>query len=148
MRRARNRRAAGSVGIAVMVLMAVGACTVTRAGECLPSEASGGGAAAAPVKGSTTPLQGVTDDEITISMLSVDLGLLADQGLAPDIGNPAKVAQAVVDDVNNKGGVAGRKLVLKSHVLDANSALINPQLGQADCIAAIAERRFAVAEQR
>ena len=88
------------------------------------------------MKGSTTPLQGVTDDEITVSMLSVDLGMLADQGLAPDIGNPAKVAQAVVDDINAKGGVDGRNLVLKSHVLDANSALINPQLGQADCIAA------------
>ena len=136
MRRDRNRRAAWSVGIAVLVVMAVGACTVTRAGECLPSDAGTGGTAAAPVKGSTTPLQGVTDDEITVSMLSVDLGMLADQGLAPDIGNPAKVAQAVVDDINAKGGVAGRKLVLKSHVLDANSALINPQLGQSDCIAA------------
>ena len=68
-------------------------------------------------------------------MLSVDLASRR-PGSGPDIGNTGKVAQAVVDDVNAKGGVAGRKLVLKSDVLDANSALINPQLGQADCIAA------------
>ena len=72
-------------------------------------------------------------------MLAVDLGILVKQGLAPDIGNPAKVAKAVVEDINAKGGVAGRQLVLKTHVLDVNKAIINPESAQGDCIAATEE---------
>ena len=111
------------------------ACTVTRAGECpaVPAAAGDANSSTAPADVAAV---GVTDNSITFSMLVVDLGMLAKQGLAPDIGNPAKVAQAVVDDINAKGGVGGRKLVLKSHVLDADSAIVNPQLGQSDCIAA------------
>jgi ABC-type branched-subunit amino acid transport system substrate-binding protein len=122
-------RRAVPVATMTALLLVLAGCTVRRAGDCLSSPAKGGTAA-------VIPAQGVTKTTVTLSMLAVDLNILAKQGLAPNIGNPAKVAQAVVDDINARGGVNGRKLVLKVHLLDASSALINPSGAQGDCISA------------
>jgi ABC-type branched-subunit amino acid transport system substrate-binding protein len=123
-------RRAGPAAVIVAMLLLFAGCTVRRAGDCLSSPAAGKATAAA------VPAQGVTRRTVTLSMLAVDLNILARQGLAPNIGNPAKVAQATVDDINARGGINGRKVVLKVHLLDATSALINPSGGQADCISA------------
>jgi len=49
---------------------------------------------------------------VRISLITADLSFLTQQHLAPDLGDPAKVARAVVDEINAKGGVAGKQLAL------------------------------------
>jgi ABC-type branched-subunit amino acid transport system substrate-binding protein len=72
---------------------------------------------------------GVTPHTVTISLIVADLSLLTKQHLAPDIGDPVKVAQAVVHQINASGGVAGgRRLVLVPHVINlqgANESTLN-----------------------
>jgi ABC-type branched-subunit amino acid transport system substrate-binding protein len=148
MRRSERTRP-GWIAAAMLVTAMLSACTVERASSCVPAAGtSATGAAATGSSGSTkstgaaeVPAQGVTSTTITLSMLAVDLNTLSQQGLAPNIGNPLKVAQAVVDDINANGGIGGRTLVLKQHLIDFTSAIINPENAQGDCIAATEQDR-------
>jgi ABC-type branched-subunit amino acid transport system substrate-binding protein len=82
---------------------------------------------------------GITADEIHISLITADLSLLAEQHLAPDLGDPTKAAQAAVDDINAHGGVAGgRKLVLTTHEIP-NAPLATPDVLQRSCVQATEE---------
>src|SRR4051794_638615 len=56
-------------------------------------------------------------DAVRISLITADLSFLTEQHLAPDIGDPTKVAKAVVDDINAKGGVAGKQLALTTRTI-------------------------------
>jgi hypothetical protein len=60
---------------------------------------------------------GISGSEIKVALITVDLSLLTKEHLAPDLGNPVKVAHAVVDDINAHGGVADHNLVLTTHTI-------------------------------
>jgi ABC-type branched-subunit amino acid transport system substrate-binding protein len=74
----------------------------------------------AALSGSTT---GITEHTVRVSLVVADLSLLTKEHLAPNIGNPVRVAQAVVDQINASGGVAGgRRIVLIPHVISVANA--------------------------
>ena len=88
---------------------------------------------------------GITADTIKISLIATDLSQLAAQNLAPEIGNAGTTMQAVTDDINAKGGIAGRKVELIPHVLAGADAILNPDLGRQACIQATEDDKpFAV----
>jgi hypothetical protein len=129
-------RTARRLALATATVLLLAACTSEPADE---SDGANGGNADGSGDGAAARTVGVTDDTITISMLSTDLALLVEQNLAPPIGNPDLVAKAVVEHVNREGGVAGRQVELRSHVLDVDAAILNPEAAQADCIEATEE---------
>ena len=69
--------------------------------------------------GADTP--GVTDESITISFIITDTTAVAAAfgWELPDEGDRAAQIMALVDDVNNRGGVAGRMIDAKIHVFNA-----------------------------
>lgn len=98
--------------IAAVVLVACAACT----SPVYHSQGLNGAA----LSSSTV---GITDHTVKISLIAADLSLLTKEHLAPNIGNPVRVAQTVVNQINNSGGVAGgRRLILVPHVLSAATA--------------------------
>jgi len=87
---------------------------------------------------------GITSSEVKIALVTADLSLLTKQHLAPDLGDPVKVAQATVDEINAHGGVAGRKIVLTTHTI-ANAPLATADAFQKVCTQATEEdQAFAV----
>jgi ABC-type branched-subunit amino acid transport system substrate-binding protein len=86
----------------------------------------------------------VPADAIHISLISADLSILTQQHLAPDIGDPGKVARAVVADINAHGGVAGKKLAVTVRPI-ANTATATDAAMQQVCVQATEEDKpFAV----
>jgi ABC-type branched-subunit amino acid transport system substrate-binding protein len=84
----------------------------------------------------------VSADSVNLSLVAVDLGILAQQKLAPDLGDPAKVVQTTVDQINAEGGAGGRKINLTTHVLPFS---LTPDAGRAGCLQATEEdKSFAV----
>jgi Periplasmic binding protein len=82
---------------------------------------------------------GITDTSVRISMIAADLSILTKQHLAPDLGDPVKVARAVVDAINASGGVGGgRKLVLTTHVIP-NAPIASAATLQKACVQATQE---------
>jgi ABC-type branched-subunit amino acid transport system substrate-binding protein len=72
-------------------------------------------------------------------MITADLSILTKQHLAPDLGDPTKVARAIVDAVNASGGVGGgRKLLLTTHVIP-NAAIATAAVMQKACVQATEE---------
>jgi ABC-type branched-subunit amino acid transport system substrate-binding protein len=63
--------------------------------------------------GAATPpaTNGVTKDEIKVGITYVDLAALRSAGIKRDHGDYQKAYQTVIDDVNAKGGINGRKIV-------------------------------------
>lgn len=92
---------------------------------------------AAPAVDNTSTV-GITPDAVHISLIVADLSILTQQHLAPDLGDPVKAAQAVVDEINATGGVAGRKLVLTAHKIP-NAPLATPDTLQRACVQATEE---------
>ncbi len=126
----------------------LGACTSQPAGDddsassATTASGSGGTTAGATGRGNTV---GITADTIKISLIATDLSQLAAQNLAPEIGNAGTTMQAVTDDINAKGGIAGRKVELIPHVLAGADAILNPDLGRQACIQATEDDKpFAV----
>jgi ABC-type branched-subunit amino acid transport system substrate-binding protein len=94
--------------------------------------------------GSDASTTGITSTTVKIALITVDLSLLSKQHLAPDLGDPVKAAHAVVDEINAKGGVAGRKIVLTTHTI-ANGPLATADALQAACTEATEQdQAFAV----
>jgi ABC-type branched-subunit amino acid transport system substrate-binding protein len=89
------------------------------------------------------PAPGVTDKTIKVAMLDGDLKQLITLGFAVDAGDPGEQAHALIDDINERGGINGRKLVLTRH----QSTILDSASGQAACIAATEDDKvFAVLE--
>jgi ABC-type branched-subunit amino acid transport system substrate-binding protein len=117
---------------AAAIIVAVGAVACTTSS----SSSSGGGG------GSGSNTTGVSKDAVNLSLVAVDLSALAQQKLAPDLGDPAKVVQTTVDQINAAGGVGGRKINLTTHVLPFT---LTPDAGRAGCLQATEEdKSFAV----
>jgi len=86
----------------------------------------------------------VPADAIRISLITADLSILTQQHLAPDIGDPGKVAKAVAADINAHGGVAGKKLAVTVRPI-ANTATATDAAMQQVCLQATEEDKpFAV----
>ncbi len=110
---------------AAMVLVA-GACTSD------PDEAGGGGGSGSgDTGGSGGSTTGLTDDTIRIGFIGADFGALSEAGLAPDLGDQAKIVQAVVDEINEGGGIGGRQVEVRVTLVDG---VAGPEAGQAACL--------------
>jgi ABC-type branched-subunit amino acid transport system substrate-binding protein len=126
------RRALRACVVAVAVSSLLAACTSqTDDEEPEASETTERGTASGA--GNTV---GLTDDSIKISLIAADLALLAEQNLAPEIGNAAKTLEAVVADINANGGIAGREVELVPHVVSGAEAQLNPDLARQVCVQA------------
>ena len=78
-------------------------------------------------------------------MIYADLSALSEQNLAPEIGIAKDQAEAVVAEINENGGVAGRQIELVSHVIEGAEAVLSPEAGRAACLAATEDDKpFAV----
>lgn len=83
-------------------------------------------------------------DAVHISLIVADLSILTQQHLAPDIGDPGKVAKAVAADINKKGGVAGKQLAVTVRPIP-NTATASDATMQQVCTQATEEDKpFAV----
>jgi len=120
-----------ALALASIMVLVLGACTSdpdeTSGGDgggTPTSEADGGGA---PVK----PSRGVTDDTIKIGYIGADFGDLVKAGLAPDLGDQEKSIDAVVEQINEDGGIAGRQVEMQMRLV---SVLAGPEEAEAACI--------------
>jgi len=92
------RRFVRFVAVVALCAFSVAACTSSSSDK----KATTGGTANTPAPA----------DAVRISLITADLSFLTQQHLAPDLGDPSKVAKAVVDEINSKGGVAGKQIAL------------------------------------
>ena len=121
--------------VLVLALVTLAACTSPTSSK--PSAGPSGGPAATTVANTSTI--GITKDAVRISLIAADLSLLSKQHLAPDLGDPVKVARSVVDAINASGGVGGgRKLVLTTHVIP-NAPIATAATLQRACVQATEE---------
>jgi ABC-type branched-subunit amino acid transport system substrate-binding protein len=127
MRRRRSRSVlVGTVWALVVVALTVtGAVTATTAGASVRAASA----------------TGIDAKSVKVALLDGDIEQLVDLGFAVPLGDVEAQAQALVDDVNDHGGINGRKLVLVHH----QSSILDAAAGQAACIAATEDDKvFAV----
>ena len=114
------KRYGRALALAVAMVILVGACTSD------PDKATDEGGS-----GSGGSTKGLTDDTIKIGFIGADFGPLAEAGLAPDLGDQPTIVQAVVDAINNEGGIGGRKIEVRVKLVDGTAG---PEAGQAACL--------------
>jgi ABC-type branched-subunit amino acid transport system substrate-binding protein len=124
------------MGTRIARWVAMFAVAIVVAGACTNDTSSGDSGGSGGSGGDTAITTGVTDDSITLSMIATDLSALAEQNLAPDLGDPAKVVQTTVDSINADGGVDGRTIELTTHTLPFS---LTPEAGRAGCLQATEE---------
>ena len=76
-----------------------------------------------------------------MSFIGADFAALAEAGLAPDLGDMTVTIPALVDDINENGGIGGRQINL---TVDLVHGTAGPDVGQAACIKATEEDDAAV----
>jgi ABC-type branched-subunit amino acid transport system substrate-binding protein len=117
--------------------------TATTAGTAATGAPPGGGTAGG--EPGSASAQGITGDTIRVSVIASDLSALSEQNLAPEIGDAVDTLEAVVADLNDRGGVAGRRVELVPHVIAGADAAINPEAGRQACLQATQDDKpFAV----
>ena len=109
--------AAGQASGAAAPSSAVGgAPSGTASGSAAAAPAIAGSAGAQPASAAARPARGpgFTEDEISIGYLTwKDVSRAgAAIGYAVDFGDEERIAQAIADDLNARGGIAGRKVKL------------------------------------
>ena len=109
----------GATAAALALALVATACTSD------PDEPAGG----ETTSGGTTT--GLTDDTIRIGFIGADFGPLAEAGLAPDLGDQPKIIQAVVDQINEDGGIGGRQIEARITLVDGTAGA---EAGQAACL--------------
>lgn len=105
----------------------VGGGSTTGAGAA--SAEGGPGTSAAGAAGGATDI-GVTATEIHLGIGILDIGVAAQLGFNFDIGDQRSRYQAMIDDVNGRGGIAGRQLVPHYRTIEA----ARPETQQAACV--------------
>jgi ABC-type branched-subunit amino acid transport system substrate-binding protein len=129
------RRSAPFVLLAIVTSLA--ACTSPTSSKTSTTGNTAGGGGATTVANTSTV--GITADSVKISMIAADLSILSKQHLAPDLGDPVKVGEAVVAWINANGGIGnGRKLVLTTHVIP-NAPIAAAEVLQQACVQATEE---------
>jgi hypothetical protein len=124
--------------LVLAIAVALAACTSPTSSKTSATPNTAGGASGATTVPNTSTV-GITADSVKISMIAADLSILSKQHLAPDIGDPVKVAQAVVNSINANGGIGnGRKLVLATHVIP-NAPIATASVLQQACVQATQE---------
>lgn len=73
------------------------------------------------------PTPGVTDDVVRVSAMIPDLAPLVAAGLVPDFGDFTQNLQFFADEVNEAGGVAGRRLEMSYHFFSAGATAVEQQ---------------------
>ena len=116
-----------SAALAALVLV-TGACTSDPDEAGGSGGGSGGGGDGGTGEGVTT---GLTDDTIRIGFIGADFGPLAEAGLAPDLGDQPKIVDAVVEQLNEDGGIAGRRIEARVRLVDPTGGA---EAGQAACL--------------
>lgn len=96
-------------GLAAAVLLLATGCK-SSSDTAKPTGTSGAsGSSAAPVTNDPRA-PGVTDDTIKIGITYVDFSSLGDAGITLNHGDIEGAYNAIIDDINSKGGINGRKL--------------------------------------
>lgn len=100
--------------VAMVALAVVSACSSTESTGGASGQPSGGGSSDPGGSGELGASDvGVTADTITVAYTYPDLGDLVKQGLVEDLAPSADAIQPLVDEVNARGGINGRKLVMR-----------------------------------
>ena len=123
----------GGGGAATSGAGAAGGSSTGTAGATGATGAQPAAAAAPGAAGKNGP--GVTAKEIFIGIAYTKNGDQANAAIGAAIsrGDERENARAVIDQINERGGVAGRKLVPVFHAYDAQSAETTAQQQQAAC---------------
>jgi ABC-type branched-subunit amino acid transport system substrate-binding protein len=117
---------AGPVALAVALLAAAGACTSD------PDAAAGGdGGGGRGRDGGAGSTRGLTDDTLRLGVIGVDFSSLSQAGLAPDLGDQEAIFESVVEEINEDGGIGGRRIDMRLTLVDG---LAGPEAGQAACL--------------
>jgi hypothetical protein len=117
----------------VVVLLAVAA-------GCSSEAADGGGGGGDGGDGGAA-LPGVTDETIDLSFIGADFASLAEAGLAPDLGDMEATLPALVEWVNEEGGIGGRQVELTVDLVDGTAG---SDVVRAACVKATEEDDAAV----
>jgi ABC-type branched-subunit amino acid transport system substrate-binding protein len=117
-----------AIALAAVCALAAG-CTSESSDDSSSTTAGDGGT----VDGGQAEVQGVTDGTIRISLIASDLSVLSEQNLAPEIGDAQVTLEAIAAAINERGGVAGRRIEVVSHVIAGAEAAINPDAGRQAC---------------
>ncbi|MFN8028102.1 MAG: ABC transporter substrate-binding protein [Acidimicrobiia bacterium] len=84
---------------------------------------------------------GVTDTTVTLAYPEIDFAALKDVGVNLDRGNTQQIFDALVEEINSKGGIDGRQV--KVNVVKYN--LLNPASAESACITMTEDQKvFAV----
>jgi Periplasmic binding protein len=110
---------------AIVLLMA--ACT---SGDDDSSSSDNSATSSTEGESLTGPAPGVTDDSVKIGVTYVDTSALAAVNLNYELGDHRAVYQALVDDINNAGGIHGRRLELVLAPIDPTG----PASADASCL--------------
>jgi len=105
------------------------ACTSDPDEETTGTTEATGEGEAEQLEGST---RGLTAESIKVGYLGNNFGALAEAGIAPDLGDQTKTIPAIVEEINERGGIAGRQIDLNLQVVDFAAG---PQAAQAACLA-------------
>ena len=132
----RKRRRWGTVLVASALVLA--GCTSESGDDDAQGDGidTGSDAPAGDGEPGAADAQGITDDTIRISLIASDLSTLSEQNLAPEIGSATDTLEAVIADINDNGGVLGRRIELVPHVIAGADAAINPDAGRQACLEA------------
>jgi ABC-type branched-subunit amino acid transport system substrate-binding protein len=109
--------------------------TPTPAADAPTATTTGSASAGAAAAGPTTG-RGFTEDEIRIGYLTWNDVSNAGSavGYAVDYGDQERIAQAIADDLNSRGGIAGRKVVMVFYNYETGQLLADgPAADQAAC---------------
>ena len=120
------RRNLACVGIAGTLLL-VGC---TSGGSTAGNGAANTTSPTTAAPSATGPAPGVTADSIKIGVTYVDTKSLLKSGLNYDLGDWKGAWQALIDQINNAGGINGRKLVPTIVAIDPT----DPKYAQAACV--------------
>jgi ABC-type branched-subunit amino acid transport system substrate-binding protein len=123
------RRRRGLIAALATAALVVGACTDE------PGTGETGGGTNTPAEPGA-PVRGLTDDTIKVAFIGADFGALAEAGLAPDLGDQQVTISAIVDEINERGGIAGRQIDLRIEIV---GGVAGPEAGRAACLAATQE---------
>ncbi len=116
------RQARTTIALVALAALSAAACTAGDSSDS-SSDTTASGEAPAPDATATAsgPAPGVTDDAIKIGVTYADDAALQAIGLDYEFGDMEAAYQAMVDDINDDGGIHGRRLEVVFAPIDPTS---------------------------